>query len=348
MRYLLLLFTLTLCLKAELFIFGDSLSDTGNIDATTGGQIPGPRYFDGRFSNGPIWIDILAAELGLSENARAVVDGGNNYAVGGAETGALQTQFSAMVSREGLSGRFANNDLIVIWIGGNDLLNNPNADTSTMAGRVADLIQGCYIRGARRFLVNNLPDLSTVPARNQQSAQDRAVLRTATETFNTRLATVLTGFSQQQGDAPTIFSPKVFTLLEQIQATPSPLRFVNLTDEALGETTTRAAADRYVFWDGRHPTAATHSLVGKVAARLVQANPRLDLAGISGTPDRMEAIWFGNDLDGTFEFVTLDSDFRVRSIRPVFSFRSGLLVVQEPISDSQGFFRLRRVPAAPN
>ena len=48
---------------------GDSLSDTGNAFIFTGllgDAIPQPPYFDGNFSNGPVWLEVLAAGLGLS------------------------------------------------------------------------------------------------------------------------------------------------------------------------------------------------------------------------------------------------------------------------------------------
>ncbi|MHC4946335.1 MAG: hypothetical protein ACYTG7_25250, partial [Planctomycetota bacterium] len=41
-----------------LWSFGDSLTDTGNTFALTGGSFPlSPPYFDGRFSDGPVWIE---------------------------------------------------------------------------------------------------------------------------------------------------------------------------------------------------------------------------------------------------------------------------------------------------
>ncbi|MHC5725840.1 MAG: SGNH/GDSL hydrolase family protein, partial [Nostoc sp.] len=50
----------------QLYVFGDSLSDTGNIYNATGKTYPqSPPYFDGRFSDGPIWIDYLGDQLGL-------------------------------------------------------------------------------------------------------------------------------------------------------------------------------------------------------------------------------------------------------------------------------------------
>ena len=57
----------------ELTVFGDSLSDTGNVLSLTGdvlppgpgSPVPGP-YFNGRFSNGPVWVDQAADRLGLT------------------------------------------------------------------------------------------------------------------------------------------------------------------------------------------------------------------------------------------------------------------------------------------
>ena len=47
-----------------IYVFGDSLSDSGRLFAAT--QIPPPPYYQGRFSNGPIWIDYLGALPGFS------------------------------------------------------------------------------------------------------------------------------------------------------------------------------------------------------------------------------------------------------------------------------------------
>ena len=43
---------------AQIIIFGDSLSDNGNIYRLDFGFIPkSPPYFKGRFSNGEVWAD---------------------------------------------------------------------------------------------------------------------------------------------------------------------------------------------------------------------------------------------------------------------------------------------------
>src|SRR4051794_6489859 len=62
--------------------FGDSLTDTGNLYAATG-QPPAP-YDMGRFSNGPLWVEYLANQLGVAAPTASLL-GGSNYAWAGAE-----------------------------------------------------------------------------------------------------------------------------------------------------------------------------------------------------------------------------------------------------------------------
>lgn len=46
------------------YVFGDSLSDTGNSLVGSGGQVPFPTHYNsGRYSNGPVWADYLAGQL---------------------------------------------------------------------------------------------------------------------------------------------------------------------------------------------------------------------------------------------------------------------------------------------
>jgi outer membrane lipase/esterase len=75
---------------SDLVVFGDSLSDMGNVsDATASipfiATTPGPYYYDGRFSNGPIYAESLAVGLGLPPLSYSR-DSGNDFAYGGAKT----------------------------------------------------------------------------------------------------------------------------------------------------------------------------------------------------------------------------------------------------------------------
>ena len=75
---------------AALYVFGDSLSDTGNNPA------PGGSYYDGRYSNGALWVEYLSADLGLAYN------GSNNFAVSGSETSGLAAQVAGLPASAGL------------------------------------------------------------------------------------------------------------------------------------------------------------------------------------------------------------------------------------------------------
>jgi len=76
---------------SHLMVFGDSLSDTGNYYRLSAGSPPAP-YASGRFCNGPIWMEYLSADLGMDYQP------GDNFAVGGATTGTLN-------SNDGFAGK---------------------------------------------------------------------------------------------------------------------------------------------------------------------------------------------------------------------------------------------------
>ena len=66
---------------SSIVVFGDSLSDVGNTRSATFGIYPGQYYFNGRFSNGPVYTEALAVGLGLPPIVRSR-SGGNNFAHG--------------------------------------------------------------------------------------------------------------------------------------------------------------------------------------------------------------------------------------------------------------------------
>src|SRR5205823_5341630 len=72
--------------SSPLVVFGDSLSDVGNVNNQTFGISPGSGYWNGRFSNGPVWAESLATGLSLSAPTYSR-GGGSDWAYGGAHTG---------------------------------------------------------------------------------------------------------------------------------------------------------------------------------------------------------------------------------------------------------------------
>jgi phospholipase/lecithinase/hemolysin len=72
----------------NLFVVGDSYSDSGNAYAITGGNFPPSHYFQGRASNGPVAVEYLWNHFNPGDTSfRASAQGGTNYAINGATTG---------------------------------------------------------------------------------------------------------------------------------------------------------------------------------------------------------------------------------------------------------------------
>lgn len=71
-------------------VVGASLSDTGNTCnlIPVGGCPPAPPYATGRFSNGSLYVEVLAAGYGASVSPSRT--GGNNFSYAGARTGSVR------------------------------------------------------------------------------------------------------------------------------------------------------------------------------------------------------------------------------------------------------------------
>ena len=87
---------------SRLVVFGDSLSDNGNLFIASGRtQPPSPPYFQGRFSTGPVFTELLGFN---AANFTGSVTGSINYAYGGARTDSSAFPPGMRNQLRGLSG----------------------------------------------------------------------------------------------------------------------------------------------------------------------------------------------------------------------------------------------------
>ncbi|MFN8139634.1 MAG: SGNH/GDSL hydrolase family protein [Fimbriimonadales bacterium] len=248
---------------SHIYVFGDSLSDTGNVKILTFGFYPPSPYWNGRFSNGPVWIETTASKYGLPVNPS--LGGGTNYAFGGAETGSgyshsntpnIGTQINMF--RQNV-GTFLSSDLVVLFIGGNDFLNgqtNPQIPLSNIQSE----LQRLYGYGARQFLVANLPLLGYIPSAYGTAEQD--VLNVLSSSFNKGLAELCFNFRVEHPAASvTLLDIQRFFML--VRANPLSFGFTNITDSYMDEGS--GDPDRYLFWDTVHPTRVAHAGIGNFA-----------------------------------------------------------------------------------
>lgn len=280
---------------SALYVFGDSLSDSGNIYASTGG-IPLAPYYNGRFSNGPVWVETLASNLGLAANPYLL--GGTNYAFGGAPTGTPYSGSSPSLTTQVNSFYLPAhpvadpNALYVVWGGGNDVrqIGSGGAPPSAIANsvtNVVNIITALAATGAQNFLVPNLPDIGLTPEAQAGGPAAVAGATFLSTTFNTNLAIALAGL--EVGLGVNIIDLDVYGFLNNTIANAGALGITNTTDRCYtgatgvgGGGTVCAAPNEYVFWDGIHPTAKAHQLLGQYATAAVVPVPGAALLFVSG------------------------------------------------------------------
>jgi len=108
---------------STIYAFGDSLSDAGNLHVATFGALPLPPYSNGRFTNGPVWVQDLSQALGLGPVTPCLL-GGNDFVFGSAQTGATLVHTATPIGLPGQLSAFEAavptpqpNALYTLWIG---------------------------------------------------------------------------------------------------------------------------------------------------------------------------------------------------------------------------------------
>ena len=291
---------------STIILFGDSLSDTGNVFHATL-AVPGtaaipisPPYFRGRFSNGPMWIEELANALGLQ--IAPSLDGGTNFAFGGALTGtdvnhifqqdvgvtilSLRSQVTTYratlldptLTDPNRMKQAPVDALYVVWGGANDMREAVRQGTqgaapaqiaSDAVRNIADIIRTLQSSGAIYFLLPNLPDLGLTP---QHVSRGQATMQLATDLSNAFNSALESTRQQLESSLPVqIARLDIAAHSRELIANPSRFGVTNVTQACISGDlsdpgTVCAQPEDYIFWDAiGHPTAAAHALIADFA-----------------------------------------------------------------------------------
>jgi phospholipase/lecithinase/hemolysin len=261
--------------------FGDSLTDVGNVYIASGGATPPAPYYQGRYSNGQVWVEYLAKDLGLPAPTPSLA-GGTNYAFGGAETGTsgfstlgtpnMGTQIGMYL---GGGNTPTATQLFTLWGGANDFLIAGQTDPSVPVANIAAEITALAAAGAKQFLVGNLPLLGEIPLGQTLSAAQRQGLDFLSATFDTELAAELNQLGHSLG--VQIHLLDVETLVAGVMADPAKYGFTNVTSDAIDDGV--FSGQGYLFWDQEHPTTAAHQIIGNVGFSSVPEPSSLAMLG---------------------------------------------------------------------
>ncbi len=274
---------------SSLTVFGDSLSDTGNVFLATGGAIPVAPYFGGRFSDGPVWIDHLAAGLGLPGGAAPSLLGGSNYAFGGARSDTSSAPVPGLLAQLGGLWLPAHatadaTGLYVLVGGGNDMRDARTAFKTNSAadngGRqaaaeaaVGNLGMGLQVlaaKGAKNVLISNLPDLGRSIEAAVLGLQ--APSTDATNRFNAELADLFPlaaglGLNLSFLDMAGVLNSVFVDALNNGGATYGITNVFTPCGAFPGSIGVSCAISG--FSDALHPSAAAHALIGAAAIAAV-------------------------------------------------------------------------------
>lgn len=293
---------------SAMYVFGDSLSDTGNVFTFSGGATPAPPYSNGRFSNGPVWIDHLAGALGLPAGAVPALLGGNNYAAGGGKViGAALNDLPSQLSFWNSTHPTADPDaLYIVAAGINDMrqarADFPTNSLSDAAGRQAaaaqtaaalgDVLTGLATLGARHVMIMNIPDLGKTPEAFALGLVDAS--SDAAARFNAFMPGLLAagqagGLDMRFLDIAGLMNAVIVDALTNGGATYGIVNVFTPCGTFPGSL--GISCDVSLFSDALHPSASAHQILGDAALRAVPEPATLVLValGVLGVARRRAA-----------------------------------------------------------
>ncbi|KAJ3339432.1 hypothetical protein HDU93_008247 [Gonapodya sp. JEL0774] len=288
--------------------FGDSLTDIGSFFLESDG-IPSSPYFNGRYSNGPLYIEYMANKTGAT-----LV----NFAFAGATTGSsgnktvmnLPAANAITVDTLSLSGQvelylsepntienkgtvhlinigmFDYIDYLTAIASGGAGASNTEAITTSVVSNITAAITRLNTQGANTFVIVGLSDLSILPIVNNVQKLSSAVgtlftssLAEITSKHNSKLQAALTTFAASSGSSSSGLRVRFINMASDATVTAARAKFSAVTEclssskvglDLAGPYTACTDPAAHWFWDYLHPTTQAHSAIADVIISQLQ------------------------------------------------------------------------------
>ena len=258
----------------SLYIFGDTVSTT-----TTGPG--GASYYGNRYSNGRVWVEVLAQQQGLTYYSN------KNLSYFDHSSTLLLTELNSF------SPTNATNALFIVWVNdadfydyigdyppytSNNIASWNNAINQSLTNHFK-IITNLYARGARTLIMPNAVDMTKVPETAYLASADKSFIRQRVIAFNTAFTTTLNR-ARTNCPAIKIYVPDVFALLDNVVTNAAYYGLTNaldsngqsidaLEDPALSNKALNGPGTNHIFWDYLDPTAKLHSVIADVVQQLI-------------------------------------------------------------------------------
>jgi phospholipase/lecithinase/hemolysin len=269
-----------------LYVFGDSLSTTTNN--TSGLSF----YYGQRFSNGRVWVEVLAQRQGLP------YDSNKNWSYFGNTSTTLVANVSSFTAPAN-----ASNALFVIWVNCADLWFPATYNGTSMAQWTSTINQAqtnhykavtnlYYAKGTRRLIMPNAVDISTIPEFNASANANFIHLRCLD--YNIAFSNTL---NRIRASCPNLvlYTPDFFALLTNMLAHPANYGVTNALDDELSIDAVDAVnygfpsavingfGTNFIFWDPHDPTAMVHAWMANTVQQLISPVRISQLTAFNGS-----------------------------------------------------------------
>ncbi len=277
---------------------GDSLSDTDATSNMLFHILPNrATWFAGHFTNGWVWSEYAAQDLGVlayneawgaagasPQSILRVFPGANWIAKQG-----LGFYFPSVAQQAGLYDkrvaqlfpRAPDETLYSLLIGGNDFVNYDEPVSTVLQGVEDALVSLISVEGARNIVVLNLPDITAAPVFLGAKASSRSTVQARLDAYDAQLPDLLDTVRKTYPQVDlTLFDTRA--VFDSILEDPKSWGFVNSAQSCLidpsqsysSSANMRAGCTgyNYVFWDSLHPTTAVHAIIGSRFAAFVRAH----------------------------------------------------------------------------
>jgi phospholipase/lecithinase/hemolysin len=284
---------------SSLYVFGDGLSTTTN-NSTVG------QYFYGkRFSNGRVWVEVLAQRQGLAIS--------NNWSYFDCNSGNLVTNISHFTAPPD-----AATALFVVWVNNSDMYDealNDGTDASKWTAAInrsqtnhLQAIVNLYAKGVRTLIMPNAVDVSRVPYFNADAQTN--FIRQECIAYNAAFSNTL---NQARSSCPgiTIYSPNFFALLDNVLAHSADYGLTNAlygglsidAVEAYGygilpNAVTNGPGTNYVFWTDLNPSAKFHAVIADVTQQIISPVKIGKLTLLNNGSNRLDVVNYPAGLAG--------------------------------------------------
>jgi phospholipase/lecithinase/hemolysin len=298
---------------SRIFVFGDSMSDNGNLYKRSveislifpiSPIVPiSPPYFNGRFTNGKVWVERLSDKLNISE--KSFID----YAYAGATVGknkypipSLDKQVSSYLYWNPSGDPYA---LYTVWIGSNDLLNYNNDIDEVLLDDIRKGMEYNLKRlinhGAKHILSPQLPDLSVTPhAMNRDKKNGNTdfseKLATLVVRYNTIHRQLITKLRKEFPDVQ-ILTFDTYNFIQKARDHAADYGFTNIKERCNPNYYWNDNLDicqkptEYVYWDGVHPSERSHAIIADLMFSVLSRSgyePNVKLLANQNLPDDVD------------------------------------------------------------